>query len=54
MLITVAQAADHPSPYLKGVTTVKYQGAFEVKGRCKVDRDAWNIAIDFVATNLHN
>jgi hypothetical protein len=49
MLITGAQAADRPSPYLKGITTVKYFGVLENKGRCKVDRDAWNTAIEFVA-----
>jgi hypothetical protein len=51
MLITVAQAADRPSPYLKGVTTMTYNGFInrEDKGRCKTDWKAWNTAIDFVA-----
>lgn len=48
-MIAVAQAADRPSPYLKGVTTVVYTGVFEIKGPCAIDRKAWNTAIEFVA-----
>jgi hypothetical protein len=48
-LITVAQAADRPSPYLKGVTTVEYTGILATEGRCTIDRKAWDAAIDFVA-----
>jgi hypothetical protein len=49
VMVTAAQAADRPSPYLKGVTTVIYTSGFEIKGPCAIDRKAWNTAIEFVA-----
>jgi hypothetical protein len=49
LMITVAQARDRPNPELKGVTAVTYYGVFASKGRCAVDDNAWNTAIDFVA-----
>jgi hypothetical protein len=49
--VSVAQASNSPSPYLRGVTTMTYHGFInrEDKGRCKTDWKAWNTAIDFVA-----
>jgi hypothetical protein len=47
--VSVAEARNSPSPYLKGVTAVTYHGAMKDEGRCKIDWKAWNTAIEFVA-----
>jgi hypothetical protein len=49
MAVSVAQARNGPSPYLKGVTTMTYNGFMKDEGRCKIDWKAWNTAIDFIA-----
>ena len=48
--LSIAYAAEHPGPYLTGVDTVAYHGILEPGiGNCKVDWEAWNTSIDFVA-----
>jgi hypothetical protein len=50
--VSVAEAQNNPSRYLKGVKSLTYHGFLEVdKGRCSIDWKAWNTEIDFVAIN---
>jgi hypothetical protein len=44
-----AKAGDRPSPYFKGVKVMSYWGAVQTKGRCAIDLNAWNTAMDFIA-----
>jgi hypothetical protein len=49
--IVPATASDRSSPFLKGVKIVSYKLSVEPpnKGRCAIDLNAWNTAIDPVA-----
>jgi hypothetical protein len=48
--IAPATAFDLLYPNLKGVTLATYEGVAKPdKGRCAIDMNAWNTAIDFVA-----
>jgi hypothetical protein len=49
LCVTAANSGSRPTPSLKDVSVVEYHLAGPVKGRCAIDLEAWNTAIDFVA-----
>ena len=49
LFVTAANSADHPA--LKDVSVVTYHLAGLDKGRCAIDWEAWNMAIDFMAND---
>lgn len=52
--IVPAKSIDSPSQNLKDIKIVSYQGVAEPdKGRCAIDMNSWNTAIDFVANSIN-